>query len=133
MKLTRRGVQQVLHRSIYQVCAHEGFDSTTESVMSVLAGVVEEMLMKFCTLLKVNTEREVLGQSTGFVVSYIQNILMLSSYILCGVSLQRMQWKGPCLMWALTESKIFTSSILIECYDTTTVSDNKATISIERA
>jgi hypothetical protein len=135
MKLTRRGVQQVLHRSIYQVCAHEGFDSTTESVMSVLAGVVEEMLMKFCTLLKVNTEREVLGQSTGFVVSCIHNILMLSSYILCGVLslLQRMQWKGPCLMWALTVSKIFTSSILIECYDTTTVSDNKATISIERA
>jgi hypothetical protein len=60
---------------------------------------------------------------------------MLSSYILCGVLslLQRMQWKGPCLMWALTVSKIFTSSILIECYDTTTVSDNKATISIERA
>ena len=69
MNLTRRGVQQVLHRSIYQVCAHEGFDSTTESVLSVLSGVAEEMLMKFCNLLKLNTERELLGQSTGFIVS----------------------------------------------------------------
>ncbi|XP_032796425.2 uncharacterized protein LOC116932704 [Daphnia magna] len=67
MKLTRRGVQQILHRSMYQVCAHEGFDSTTESVLSVLAGVTEEMLVKFCNLLKLNTEREILGQSTGFV------------------------------------------------------------------
>ena len=59
----------MLHRSIYQVCAHEGFDSTTESVLSVLSGVAEEMLMKFCNLLKLNTERELLGQSTGFIVS----------------------------------------------------------------
>jgi hypothetical protein len=87
MKLTRRGVQQVLHRSMYQICAHEGFDSTTESVLAVLAGVVEEMLMKFCILLKVNTEREVLGQSTGFVVSCTLYIGMISSYLFIGVLL----------------------------------------------
>lgn len=78
MKLTRRGVQQILHRSMYQVCAHEGFDSTTESVLSVLAGVAEEMLVKFCNLLKLNTEREILGQSTGFVVSSISKFWVLS-------------------------------------------------------
>lgn len=58
----------MLHRSIHIVCAHEGFDRTTESVLSVLVGVAEEMLIKFCNLLKVNTERELLGLSTGYVV-----------------------------------------------------------------
>lgn len=68
----------MLHRSIYHICAHEGFDSTTESVVSVLAGVGEEMLVKFCNLLKLNTEREILGQSTGFVVSSNSKIWVLS-------------------------------------------------------
>lgn len=74
MILTKKGVQQVLHRSIYLICAHEGFDSTTESVISLLVGIADEMLIKFCNLLKVNTEREILGMSTGYVVSHFSFI-----------------------------------------------------------
>jgi len=44
------------------------FTATSESVLSVLVDVVDEMLIKFCNLLKVNTERELLGRSTGFTV-----------------------------------------------------------------
>jgi len=66
IKLTRRGAQQLLHKSVFHICAHEGFDATTESVLSTLADATEEMLIQFCKLLKVNTEREMLDQSTGF-------------------------------------------------------------------
>merc|ERR1740128_770586 len=69
VKLTRRGAQQLLHQAVFQVCAHEGFDATTDSVLSTLADITEEMLVKFCTLLKVNTERELLSHSTGFADS----------------------------------------------------------------
>lgn len=92
MTLTRRGVQQVLNRSVFQVCAHEGFDSTSESVLSVLTGVVEEMMIKFCNLLKINTERELLGRSTGFVVKiFIKHLQMKSKSL--NLILYRMLWK----------------------------------------
>lgn len=59
----------LLHKAVYQICAHEGFDSTNETVLSTLVDVADELLAKFCKLLKFNTEREILNQSTGFVVS----------------------------------------------------------------
>merc|ERR1712137_755942 len=69
IKLTRRGAQQLLHKSVFHICAHEGFDATSECVLTTLADVTEEMLIKFCKLLKINSEREMLNNSTGFTDS----------------------------------------------------------------
>lgn len=74
IKLTQKGTWLLLHKAVHQICAHEGFDSTTESVLSTLVDVTDEMLSKFCKLLKVNTEREVLNLNTGFVVSHQSNL-----------------------------------------------------------
>ena len=29
IKLTRRGAQQLLHKSVFHICAHEGFDGNS--------------------------------------------------------------------------------------------------------
>ena len=79
-----------MHKSVFTICAHEGFDGelsaskilryhhiknqlfsmlgTSESILSVLVDVADEMLTKYCNLLKVNTERELVGHSSGFTV-----------------------------------------------------------------
>lgn len=32
IKLTRKGAQQLLHKSVFTICAHEGFDSREWSI-----------------------------------------------------------------------------------------------------
>ena len=44
-----------------------------------MADATEEMLIQFCKLLKVNTEREMLDQSTGFSVS-MKQVFVLQNY-----------------------------------------------------
>ena len=94
VKLTRRGAQQLLHQAVFQVCAHEGFDATTDSVLSTLADITEEMLVKFCTLLKVNTERELLSHSTGFAVNNRDVISFHVININAYVTLYRILWNA---------------------------------------
>lgn len=68
----------LLRRSIFQVNpGHSSWDyntiliwlDTSEPVLNILQDIAEEMLVKFCATLKVNSERALLHQSTGFVVS----------------------------------------------------------------
>lgn len=59
--------RKILKKSAGAICAHVGFETTTESVLDFLTDIVHEYYQKITLLLRKNVDREAQTGHTGFV------------------------------------------------------------------
>jgi len=58
--------KKILRKALAVMCAHSGFDSTTESVLETLVDVLSEYYLKIMHLLRAAVDREALAKGTSF-------------------------------------------------------------------
>lgn len=60
-------VRQILRKSVAAICAHIGFDFSTDTVLETLTDIAHEHNLRICRLLRMAVDRQALTGYTGFI------------------------------------------------------------------